>query len=86
MEIKNTTTAPVRVPLPGGKRLHLGPGGKAKIQHKAAEHPPVKKLIDAGTLEIVEGTGSKKKQSSSDGLGPSQSGAGSGGMRHTGDR
>ena len=86
MEIKNTTQAPVRVLLPGGKRLHLGPGGKAKIAHKAADHPPVKALIDAGTLEILEGGKSRKGSASKGGVGPSQDGSGAGGMRHTGDR
>jgi len=52
MDIKNVTSKPLRVPLAGGKRLFLSPGGKGQIAPKAAEHPPVKALIDAGELEI----------------------------------
>lgn len=85
MEIKNTTTAPVRVPLPAGKRLFLSPGGKAKIANKATEHPPVKALIEAGTLELLDGGKSKKGASAKGRVGPSQDHSG-GGVRHTGDR
>ena len=85
MEVKNTTTAPVRVPLPAGKRLFLGPGGKAKITNKATGHPPVKALIEAGTLEILDGGKSKKGASAKGGASPSQDHS-SGGVRHTGDQ
>ena len=85
MEIKNTTTASLRVPLPAGKRVFLGPGGKAKITNKAVDHPPVKALIDAGTLEIMAGGKTKKGTGSTGGVGPGQSHSG-GGLRHTGDR
>lgn len=85
MEIKNITNAAVRVPLLAGKRLFLSPGGKAKITHKNAEHAPVKALIDAGTLEIIEIGRPNKSGTSGSGLGPSESHSG-GGQRHTGDR
>ena len=85
MEIKNTTSAPVRVPLPAGKRLFLSPGGKAKIAHKAVEHPPVKALVEAGTLEVLDTGKSKKVAAAKGGLGPSRDHSG-GGVRHTGDR
>lgn len=88
MDIRNQTKRPLRVPLPGGKRLHIGPGGTGQIAPKAAEHPPVKKLIDAGQLEILEDGRSQGKRDSAHGPGsdPSQSGPPSGGVRHTGDR
>jgi len=54
MEIRNTAKRPVKVPLPGGKRLFLGIGGTGQIMPKAADHPPVKKLIDAGEIEITD--------------------------------
>lgn len=88
MELRNKTKRPIRVPLPGGKRLHLGPGGTGQIAPKAADHPPLKKLIDAGELEIedlgrTKGTGGS---SGSTGMRPSKGGSSSGGVRHTGDR
>ncbi len=89
MEISNKTHRPVRVPLPGGKKLHLAASGKAKINAKAADHPAVLKLIEEGTIEIVDGGkgGAAKGEAGSAGLSGSQKGSGAGGsLRHTGDR
>lgn len=87
MEILNTTKRPLRVPLPGGKRLFLQPGRPAQISPKARDHAPLAKLIEAGDIEVVSGG-----QKSIDG-GGSQAGVNSsqrnppgGGVRHTGDR
>ena len=55
--IKNTTKKPLNVPLPGGKRLFLGPGKEGKIGAKADEHPSVVALVEAGELEIVPDAG-----------------------------
>ena len=87
MEISNKTKRPIKVPLPGGKTLFLGPSGKGKIVPKAAEHPPLKALIDSGDLEIVFSGRSKGKGSSNTntGSGGSQS-EGGGSVRHIGDR
>lgn len=87
MEIKNKTKRPLRIPLPGGKRLHLGPGVTGQIAPKAAEHPPLKKMIEAEEVEIVGGGRTKGSGGSAGntGTGSSQTG-GSGGVRHTGDR
>ncbi|HIF39503.1 MAG TPA: hypothetical protein EYQ74_00215 [Planctomycetes bacterium] len=88
MEIKNTTKRPIKVPLPAGKRLFLKPGEKGQITPKAAEHPPVKKLIDEGSIEILDvGRGKSKASGGSGGISGSQdSGGGDSGMRKTGDR
>lgn len=88
MDIKNTTSRPLRVPLAGGKRLFLSPGGIGQIVPKAADHPPVKALIDDGSLEIQggkakRGVGSANSTSSK---GSAGAGGGAGGVRHTGDR
>ena len=88
MEIRNTTKRPIKVPLPGGKRLFLGLGGTGQIAPKAAEHPPVKALIDSGDLEVMDG-GRSKGGGSGGGGGISSSqgdGSGSGNIRRTGDR
>lgn len=55
--IKNTTKKPLNVPLPGGKRLFLGPGKEGEIRARAAEHPPVAALVETGELEVVPDTG-----------------------------
>jgi len=55
--IRNTAKKPLNVPLPGGKRLFLGPGKEGEIRAKAAEHRPVVALLEAGDLEIVPDVG-----------------------------
>ncbi len=52
--IENKTRKPLSVPLPRGKTLHLGPGKTGQISSEAAEHPQLKKLIDAGEIEIFD--------------------------------
>lgn len=55
--IKNLTRTFLRINLPGGKILRLGPGHIGQIAETADEHPPVKKLIDEKKIQIVgEGT------------------------------
>ncbi len=86
--IKNKTTKPIRVPLPRGKTVHLGPSKSGQITTEAAEYAGLKKLVEAGDIEIVDegpdGGGGGPG-------GPGGSGArhgygGGGGMRRSGDR
>lgn len=57
--IVNKTPLPLRVPLPGGKVLHLGPNKSGQVADGAVEHNGLKKLLDAGKIEIQgEGQGS----------------------------
>jgi len=88
MEIRNKTQRPLRISLPGGKRLHLGPARTAKIVPKSLEFPPVKALLDAGEIEVVVGGRIKGVAQTSASSGPSsaQGGHAAGGVRHTGDR
>jgi hypothetical protein len=58
--LHNTTPKPLRLKLPGGKTLFLGGLRHANVREDALEHPPVKKLIEAGTLEVVEGSATKR--------------------------
>jgi hypothetical protein len=51
--ISNKTHRPLSVPLPRGKVLHLGPGRTGQIASEAAEHPPLKRLVEAGEIEIL---------------------------------
>jgi hypothetical protein len=52
--VHNTTRQPVRIPMPGGKVLHLGPDKNGQISDHALEAPAVKRLLDAGTIEVLE--------------------------------
>ena len=52
-EIRNKTRVPLRVPLPQGKTLHLGPLQNGEVGANALEHPPFKKLVDDGKIEIL---------------------------------
>ena len=89
MDILNKTPRPLKISLPGGKVLRLGPKMTGQIAAKAAEHPPIKKLIEEGILEI-QGDGSTKGVGGTiqdSGNGPNQSGSSGGAaMRRSGDR
>ena len=52
-EIRNMTKRPIRIPLPGGKTLFLGPAQVAQIADNAAEHAGVEKLVADGSIEIL---------------------------------
>jgi hypothetical protein len=86
--IENKTRKPLSVPLPRGKTLHLGPGKTGQISSEAADHPQLKKLIDAGEIELFDdgpaATGGaaqgKTGRASFHGSGPG------GGGRRSGDR
>jgi hypothetical protein len=68
--VSNRTHRPIKVPLPGGKALHLGPGKTGQIQDRAADLPALKRLVEAGDLEIHE-----------EGAAPAASGERSGGAQ-----
>jgi len=90
MNITNKTKKPLSVPLPGGKKLFLGPGKTGQVTAKSLEHPPVVKLLEAGDImsseEVVtrKGDNGGKTVPSS---GPGFSGGAPGGApRQSGDR
>lgn len=75
------------MPLPKGKKLRLGPFQIGQVTPKALEHPPLKKLIEAGEIEL---TGDGQQHGESKG-GPQAPPSGrtppsTGGIRYTGDR
>ena len=87
MDITNKTRKPLTVPLPGRKKLFLGPGKTGQISPKAADHPPLKELIESGDLEVLGAGRSKSGGGSGSNLGTTSSqNTPSGGVRHTGDR
>lgn len=53
MDIINKSKRPLVVPLPGGKKLHLGFRATGQIPDGAVDHPPVKKLLDAGDIALA---------------------------------
>ncbi len=56
-EIRNASHEPLRVPLPQGKVLHLGPSQTGQVPAAALEHEPFKKLVEAKKIEVLgEGT------------------------------
>lgn len=85
--ISNTTTKPLNVPLPGGKRLFLGPGKSGQIVSAAVEFAPLKRLIDAGTVAVVNEHVKGSHPTINDKLGHASAAHGSGGgARRSGDR
>jgi hypothetical protein len=52
--VQNKTTRPLSIPLPRGKKLHLGPGKSGQIVSTSADHPALKQLVDAGEIEILD--------------------------------
>ena len=49
MDIRNLTPRPLKIPLPGGKVLRLGPRMTGQVTPKAAESEGVKKLLGDDT-------------------------------------
>lgn len=54
--VRNLTHKPIKVPLPRGKSLRLGPNNDGTIRDRAAEHPALLRMVEAGTIEIFDGT------------------------------
>ena len=52
--VVNKTRTPIKIPLPGGKTLHLGLVGNGQIPDEALERPAFKKLIEAGEIEVLD--------------------------------
>ena len=52
--ILNKTLTAIRVPLPHGKVLHLGPNQSGHVSAHDIDHAPLVALMEAGTIEIVD--------------------------------
>jgi hypothetical protein len=55
--VRNKTNEPIKIPLEGGKVLHLGPRKTGQISDGALERAAVRKLIEVGTLEVADAEG-----------------------------
>ena len=87
MDITNKTQKPLSVPLPGGKKLFLGPGQTGQVTQKALEHPALAKLLEAGDITSAEGGSHRRKEGGGkSGLLPGSRHDGTGAMRQSGDR
>ena len=73
--VRNKTARPIRIPLAGGKTLHLGPSQIAQIADKATERPEMQKLVEDGLIEIL-GEGERVSGIKDSGGGQKQSRAG----------
>jgi hypothetical protein len=52
--VTNKTNKPLAITLPRGKILRLGPRKTGQISTDDIDHPPLKKMADAGEIEIHE--------------------------------
>ena len=87
MDVTNKTKKPLMLPLPGSKKLFLGPGRTGQVTPKALEHPPLKALIEAGEVGVTDsGKNAQKGGSSSSGGSSGLRIGGTGAMRQSGDR
>lgn len=88
MEITNKTGRPLKVPLPGGKTLFLGPGKTAKVNPKSEQHAPLLQLVESGDVEIVDDSrkGGGSRSAGSGGVSGDQGVGPSSNIRRTGDR
>lgn len=53
--IENKTQRPIKVPLPGGKSLRLGPKQSGQVRDEAAHHGAVKRMVEAETIAVYGG-------------------------------
>ena len=51
--IINKSRRPIKIALPRGKTLHLGPAGRAQVHDDSLQRPALKKLVEAGDIEVL---------------------------------
>jgi len=54
--IRNLTIRPIKVPLPKGKVLRLGPKADGIVRDDATDHAGLQRLVEAGTIEVLGGS------------------------------
>jgi hypothetical protein len=57
--IVNKSHGALRVPLPHGKVLHLGLNQTAHVSVHDADHPPLKKLVEEGKVQLLDEEGNE---------------------------
>jgi len=63
--ILNKTRKPIKIHLPGGKLLHLGPAKTGQVSDQASEMPSFQKLLKKKQIEIL-GEGESKAAGAED--------------------
>lgn len=87
MDVTNKTQKPLSLPLPGGKRLFLGPGKTGQVSPKALEHPLLVRLLETGDIETAIGeVKSREVGGGKGGAYPGTRQGGPGARRQSGDR
>jgi hypothetical protein len=51
--IRNKTHRPIKIRLPGGKLLHLGPAKTGQVSDQASELASFRKHVEDGEIEIL---------------------------------
>lgn len=51
--VVNRSRTPIKIHLPGGKTLHLGPGKTGQVSDAACARPSFEKLVKNGEIEVV---------------------------------
>jgi hypothetical protein len=54
--VRNMTLRPIKIPLPGGKQLRLGPKKDGTIRDNATTHAALLRMVEAGTIEVLDGS------------------------------
>ena len=67
--VVNKTSRPLKIHLPQGRTLHLGPRKEGRVTPQALESPGVKRMIEAGELAILD-HGSQDMAHGGEGGGP----------------
>ncbi len=57
--VVNKTQGALRVSLPKGKKMHLGPRQTGQISVHDLDHPPLRKMLEAEQIEIVDEAGNE---------------------------
>ena len=50
----NKTLRPLKISLPRGKTLHLGPKSRGQVHDDTLDRPAFKKLVEAGAIEVLD--------------------------------
>jgi hypothetical protein len=85
----NKTLRPIKIALPRGKTLYLGPSGRGQVHDDTLERPAFKKMVEAGDVEVLDQDESSSVSSDGDSARVRHSSHGLAGNRNTarkGDR
>ena len=82
----NKTRRPIKISLPRGKTLYLGPSGQGQVHDDTLERPAFKKLIESGDVELLAEGGSSSTTADGGTSNVRQTSQGHGGNKNTARR